>query len=193
VIEYRPELKMAEREIERSEASRSLARLVNFPDFTARVEARQFNGENEIREYDAFLGVTLPIWFWKNRAVVKEASKSLAAAEAGYVSMKNMVLFEAQDALVRVQSKEKQLRRYQEEILPQAEQAFEEARKGYESNQTGFLDLLDAQRMLNMFEMDHYRTLADLEIARADLERAVGVPLDEQTVLTEELPHAKKK
>lgn len=193
IVSARPELKMAEREVERMKSARNLARLVNFPDFTARVEARQFNEEGSIREYDAFLGINLPIWFWKNRSVVKEASKSLKAAEAGYTSMKNIVFFEAQDALVRVQSKEKQLKRYKGEILPQAEQAFEEAKKGYESSQTGFLDLLDAQRMLNMFELDYYRTVAEFEIAHADLERAVGTPLDGETALTEEISHAKKK
>ncbi len=192
LIASRPELKMAQREIERMEAARSLARLSYLPDFTARVEARQFNGEGDIREYDTFLGITLPIWFWKNEATVKEATKSLEAAKEGYVSVQNIVVFEAQDAFVRVQSQEKQLKRYREEILLQAEQAFEEARKGYESGTSGFLDLLDAQRMLNMHELDYYRTLVDLEMAYADLERAVGTPLDGETLLTEEEPHVTK-
>lgn len=193
IIEHRPELKMAGHEVGRAKASASLARLSNFPDLTARIEARQFNGEGSIREYDAFLGINLPIWFWKNASKVKEASKSLDSAEAGYLSMKNMVFFESQDALVRIQSKEKQLKRYHDEILPQAKEAFEEASKGYESGQAGFLDLLDAQRMLNMFELETYRTLIDLEMAHTDLERAVGIPLDGQTILMEENSHAKKK
>lgn len=193
LIASRPELKMAEYEIDRMKATRRLARLSNFPDFTARVEARQFQGEGSIREYDAFLGINLPIWFWKNASTVKEASKSLEAAKESYTSLKNMVLFEAQDALVRLQSKERQLKRYQEEILPQAEEAFEEARKGYESAQTSFLDLLDAQRMLNMFELEYYRTLVELEMAYADLERAIGTPLEEEVVLSEETSDAKKK
>ena len=56
-----------------------------------------------------------------------------------------------------------------------------------------FLDLLDAQRMLNMFEMDYTRTVADFEIAYADLERAIGTPLDGEIIFPEEKVDAKKK
>lgn len=193
LMENRPELKMAEIEIDKMKSEKSLAKLSYAPDFLAKVEARQFNGESDIREYDAFLGITLPIWFWKNSAAVREASESLTASKEAYTSLKNMILFEAQDAWARLQAKEQQAKRYKEEILPQAEEAFEEARKGYESGTSMFLDLLDAQRMLNMFEMDYTRTVAEYEIARADLERSVGTPLDDEIIFPEEKIDAKKK
>jgi len=50
--------------------------------------------------------------------------------------------------------------------------------KGYESQKTDFLALLDSERMLLEFKLDHYKAILELRIALADLERAVGVDID---------------
>ena len=63
--------------------------------------------------------------------------------------------------------------------MPQAQAALETARRGYETDSLSFLDLLDSERTLREFQMDYFESLANLEIALADLERAVGVDLSE--------------
>jgi outer membrane protein TolC len=62
-------------------------------------------------------------------------------------------------------------------LVPQSTQALDVARVGYQSDRGDFLDIIDNQRMLAEARLAYYAALADLEAARADLERAVGAPI----------------
>ena len=46
--------------------------------------------------------------------------------------------------------------------------------KGYESGRADLLTVLDSQRMLTDFKLDHYRAILELRIALADLEKTAG-------------------
>src|SRR3989338_4516329 len=61
-LKKKPELKAFEKALERARASSALAQTDWLPDITGRIEARQFKGEDSIREYDNFIGVTVPVW-----------------------------------------------------------------------------------------------------------------------------------
>ena len=177
-LEHKPELKAMEYGIKRAESSLALARLEYMPDFTTRVEARQFDGEGGIREYDVFLGVNIPIWFWtKQKYQVKEAKNNLEEAKALYQTMKNNVLFEMQDALVRVESSQRLAKLYTTGVLPQAQQALEASQIGYQTGKVDFLSLLDAVRTFKDFQLEYYESVVKFEVAFAELEKAVGMPL----------------
>jgi outer membrane protein TolC len=177
-LEHRPELKAMEYGIKRAESSLTLARLEYMPDFTTRVEARQFDGEGGIREYDVFLGVNIPIWFWtKQKYQVKEAKNNLEEAKALYQTMKNNVLFEMQDALVRVESSQRLSKLYTTGVLPQAQQALEASQIGYQTGKVDFLNLIDSVRTFKDFQLEYYESIVKFEVAFAELEKAVGMPL----------------
>ncbi len=178
-LSHRPDLLAAESELHKSKSSASLAKLGYLPDFFTRVEARQYDGESRIREYDTFLGVTLPVWFWgKQRAEVKEKEAMVSESEGAMTATKNRVLFEAKEAFVRAEAKERLVRLYQTAVLPQSEEALRASRTGYETNRVDFLNLLDTDRTLRDFELEYYKAVADYHVALADLERAVGAPLE---------------
>jgi len=177
-LSNRPDLLAGEIEIQKQKSSTTLAKMGYLPDFFTRVEARQFDGESRIREYDTFLGVNLPIWFWgKQRAEVKEKQAMVSEAEGAYTTMKNRVFFEVKESLVRVETKERLVQLYQTAVLPQAEEALHASQVGYETGKVDFLNLLDADRSLREFELEYYQAVSDYHIALADLERAVGVSL----------------
>ena len=177
-LEHRPELKAMEYSIKRAESSLALARLEYMPDFTTRIEARQFDGEGGIREYDVFLGVNVPIWFWtKQKYQVKEAKDNLEEAKALYQTMKNNVLFEVQDALVRVESTQRLSKLYTTGVLPQAQQALESSQIGYQTGKVDFLSLLDSVRTFKDFQLEYYESIVKFEMAFAELEKAVGMTL----------------
>ncbi len=60
----------------------------------------------------------------------------------------------------------------------QAEQTLQTTLAAYQTNQTEFLMLLDAYRMLLMARLDYHMAVMKLMTARADLELAVGTDLD---------------
>ncbi len=49
----------------------------------------------------------------------------------------------------------------------------------YENNRTEFLDLLDSQMMVIDLDLAYLQARADFEARLADLEFAVGVPIDQ--------------
>lgn len=178
-LEKNPDLLEFQAAVKKQESSLRLARFEYLPDFMVRSENRQFKGEG-LREYDAFLGVTIPLWgFKKQRNQVKEAKALLEEARANYQQMKNSALFEVQDALVRVESNQRLVALYETSVLPQAQQSLKSAVAGYESDRNDFLSLIDAQRNLKTFQLEYYDSVVKLEQSFADLERAVGTNLEE--------------
>ncbi len=173
-----PDLLEVQASVKRQEASLRLARFEYLPDFMVRSENRQIKGEG-FQEYDAFLGVTIPLWgFKKQRNQVKEAKALLEESHANFQQMKNAVLFEVQDALVRVESNQRLVALYETSVLPQARQSLKSAVAGYESDRNDFLSLIDAQRNLKTFQLEYYDSVVKLEQSFADLERAVGTDLE---------------
>lgn len=176
-----PELLEMQASVKRQESSLRLSKLEYLPDLKVRSEAMQIKGEG-LQRYDAFLGVTIPLWgFKKQRNQVKESRAFLEEAKANYESMKNAVLFEVQDALVRVESNQRLVALYETSVLPQAQQSLKSAVAGYESDRNDFLSLIDAQRNLKTFQLEYYDSVVKLEQSFADLERAVGTDLEEIT------------
>lgn len=175
-VRVRPELKALEWGIKRAKTSRYLAMTSWLPDITGRIEARQFSGEDSIREYDTFLGLTVPVWSilkgvgggWKG------AGRDVQAAEATYAEIKNEVLLAIHEASSKVHVAAHALTVYEQSILPQAKQQVEVALTSYEGGRADILTLIDAQRTLRDAEMAYYTFAADYEVGWADLRRTVG-------------------
>jgi cobalt-zinc-cadmium efflux system outer membrane protein len=123
--------------------------------------------------------VTIPLWFFQKQSFgVKEMKSDLAMVKAEYKGKENSVLFEVNDAYARAAANKKLIELYETSFIPQAQEAVSVAIKGYEAEKSDFLAVLDSQRMLTGFKLDHYRSILDLRIALADLERAIGTDVD---------------
>lgn len=175
VLANAPDLKAAQRELEKRGASVAAARSDYVPDLMLQYRRRQM--VNEPDSQDAMLGFSLPVWFWKQNAMVKEAKADRRMAEADYASMKNIMLFNAKDFYVKVKTTQQLIELYRTTVLPQAEQALKVAMGGYQSQKVSFLELLDAARSLLQFRLEYYQYLADHERYFAGLERVVGMSL----------------
>jgi outer membrane protein TolC len=82
-----------------------------------------------------------------------------------------------QEAHIRLESAAERAALLRTSVVPQSAQALDVSRVGYQADRGDFLDIVDNQRMVAEARLGYYRALADLEQARADLERAVGMPL----------------
>jgi outer membrane protein TolC len=134
---------------------------------------------DEDHEWAGMLGVTVPLWFIQKQAFgVKEMKSELEMLKAEYKMKENMVLFDVRDSFARVEANKKIIELYETAFIPQAIETVNATMKGYESGRTDFLTLLDSQRMLIEFKLDHYRAILDFRVALADLERTVGVDID---------------
>ncbi|MEI6831347.1 MAG: TolC family protein [Candidatus Omnitrophota bacterium] len=172
--ENRPELKSFQEMVRKTEIDYSLAKQEYLPDFMIKYKREERNGKPG--SWAGMIGVTIPLWFWeKQDSFVKEAHANVGVVKAEYQAEENLVLFEVSSSYARFDASKKLVKIYETGVLPQVQAALETARRGYETDTLSFLDLLDSVRTLREFQMEYIESLANLEIALADLERAVGV------------------
>lgn len=178
--ESRQELLAAGLNIERAKYERSLARLDYFPDFTFGVDYIEVGGGSTIQSNDgddAWMGkvaINVPIWFGKLNAQVKEKKARLESSKKNYENIENRVDYEVEDLYFKITAYKDIISLYKTALVPQAEQAFEAARIGYETARVDFLNWLDAERVLLQTRLAYYKAIVDYQKSIAYLERVVG-------------------
>ncbi len=178
-LDNNPELKAYRYAIDRGKAAYDLSLNEFLPDFTVRFKQMVNKGRAESGSWAGMVGVTIPLWFFEKQSFgVKEMKSDLAMVKAEYKGKENSVLFEVNDAYARAVANKKLVELYETAFIPQAQETVSVAIKGYESGKSDFLTVLDSQRMLINFKLDHYKAILDLRIALADLERIVGTDID---------------
>lgn len=168
----RPEIAGAREEIAMAEASRRLAKREFIPDFMLGVDY-EFGADDE-DWWELMAGVNLPIWIGKRRAMVREAEAMRESAEYRLQEETLRILREVETAAVRARAARERLERFDNAILPLAEQAFSASEAGYRTGRVDFLDYLDSERMLLEARKDYAMVIADLGMQMAALERAIG-------------------
>ncbi len=174
-----PELKAYRYAVERGKAAYDLSLNEFMPDFTVRFKQMVDKGRTQDGAWAGMVGVTIPLWFFEKQSFgVKEMKSDLAMVKSEYRGKENSVLFEVNDAYARAVANKKIIELYETAFIPQAQEAVNVTMKGYESGKSDFLTVLDSQRMLIDFKLEHYNAILGLRIALADLERTVGIDVD---------------
>jgi outer membrane protein TolC len=178
-LERQPELAMARADIARAEAATAVARSERKPDFFVRGGYMLMPGD--AGAFTASVGITWPNAPWSRKRVdlaIEQAELDARAARARYDAALNGLRLMVQEAYVRLESAAARAALLRTSIEPQSEQALDISRVGYQADRGGFLDIIDNQRLVIDARLGYYRALAEMEQARADLERAVGAPID---------------
>jgi outer membrane protein TolC len=185
----RPEAAAARARIEAAEARVELARKAYGPDLTAGLtyslvgRRDDFAGElnpPEDNGQDVFgvsAAVSLPIWRRRLAAGVEEASQTRLAAEQSLRSTIAAIRAAVGDLAARIPLLREEVELFGSVMLPQAEEALDSALAGYSAGIHDALDLLDAERILLQVRVAEARARADLANAFAQLEGAVGRPI----------------
>jgi len=172
----RPELLIARKKIEAAEAKLSAARREWIPDPNLRVETSRYNDASQAAsEVMAGVSINLP-WFnrRKYKAAIEEAKEMKAAAEYELESARKETLGLVRDALQKAETFHHHVELFRDRILPLARQNITATRLSYETDKTGFLNLIDAQRTLQEVEAMYSNHLTDYLSALAELESVVG-------------------
>jgi outer membrane protein, heavy metal efflux system len=180
-LETRPELKSMHYSIAMNKFELSASKREYFPDLMARVMYKDMAFTNN-DFWSVMIGISIPLAPWsggKYTAKVEENELNVRKAEDDYASMKNMTLFEVQNALVKVQTNGNLVALYKNTVIPQAEQTLESTVSAYQTGKTEFLMLIDAYRMVLMSNLDYYMAVMNSMASQADLEQAVGLDLKE--------------
>ncbi|MBI4487748.1 MAG: TolC family protein [Deltaproteobacteria bacterium] len=178
----RPELRGAERGIERAERMYELAdRNRKFPDFMLGWDYWWMpTDEMTKNRYGAMVNITIPFSPWtlgKRNYEVEETLAESRVAKAEWDAVRNMTLREIGESWAKVQAGQRSEELYREGILSQADLSFRAAMTAYQTGRAEFVNLLEAQRALREARMGYYRAMVGLVQSMADLERAVGKDL----------------
>jgi len=195
--EHRPELQAGVSQIEKSDAVHELAKKDYYPDLTIGANYIEVDkgplpvNDNGQDAFNVMFSINVPIWQSKLSAQVNSALEMMKAQKSRYDNMLNRTLFEVEDGYFKIQTARDTLNLYEKVLIPQAEQSLKSAEAGYMTGIVGFLDLLDAQRVLLKIEHAYWRTYTDYLKQVADMERSVGADLAKD--LPEDLPQGAKE
>ena len=178
----RPEIKAAALDVQRNEQSHALAQRQYYPDFN--IAFQRFQNYQANDGFGAYVAMSIPFAFWtkpKYDAGVQEAAAAVAVARAQQQTVENMTRFQINDLLAKLRATDQVATLYRTTILPQGEQSLESARVGYRAGKAGVLDLIDAQRAWQGFQLEYFKALVDRQQRLAELEQVVGITLDRQS------------
>lgn len=180
-LQSRPDLLQAQVAVDKSHKEQALAGKTYTPDFTLSAGYMLNPRGSEFRNnYMVEGSINLP-WLnhRKHDAEIAESAAKVNAQDAELAAMRNTAFGQIQEALVEAQAAQKLADIYRRSLRPQAEATLHSTVIAYENNQTGFLDLLDSQMTVIDLDLAYFQALGDFEARLADLELAVGAPIDQ--------------
>ncbi|MEO0377413.1 MAG: TolC family protein [Cyanobacteria bacterium P01_A01_bin.17] len=174
-----PELILLRQGITTLEEQVKLSRLDRYPDFTVGLNYIQVGNEGTAPDagrdpWALTFAVNVPIWESKNRAAISE---SLANKRAHEQSIRERVLLleaELRALVSKSADSERRAQRYEQSLIPLAQQALENSQSAYESSQVSVLELIDSERALLDLNLTYWRAVASALQADAAIHALVG-------------------
>ena len=153
-------------------SSLDLARSQAVPDPTFGLGIRRFN-ENDSTALVAGVSFPLPV-FNRNQGGIAEAKANMIKADAENHAAGLALRQTAIQAWESFAASLVEAKRYQSEIIPSARKAYKQADDGYSRGAFGFLDLLDAQRVLYEVQEARLDSLLSVYKAKAQTDFLMG-------------------
>lgn len=188
LADLNPELKAADSMIAAATHQEELAHRSFLPDFMLGANWMVMPGmEGKGNESDVGImaGITVPVWWGKYRAEIREAGAMTRAAVNERDDRRNMLKAELSMAIFKFRDAERRIALFTTSLIPKAAQALEVAKQEFASGKTDFMTLIDAQRTLLEFRRMAERAAVDREIALGEIgccigKYNVGVELDDK-------------
>jgi outer membrane protein, heavy metal efflux system len=179
-VASRPDLAQAQDALEKSRRQQALAGKSYAPDFTVSAGYMLMpGGSNTRNNYMVEGSINLP---WLNRrkhdAEISEARAQVSEQDAEVAALRNSAFGQIQEALAQARSAKRLADLYTTLLQPQAEATLRSTVIAYENDRTDFLNLLDSQMTVVDIDLAYFQAMADFETRFADLEFAVGAPID---------------
>jgi cobalt-zinc-cadmium efflux system outer membrane protein len=167
-----PQIIKAKIEVEKRVAMADVERSKQIPDVTLSLGAKR---EQLTGRQQPMIGVSIPIsLFDRNQGNVQESISRLDKAKDELQSTQIHVRNELMQAHQRLRFAIDEAQLSKSDVVPNAQNAFELALKGFEFGKFNFLDVLDAQRSLLAAKAQYLRSCGDAHLAAADIQRLLN-------------------
>lgn len=172
------ELAVFDRRLEQQRARVALAKAMQRPDVTPEGSITHGFADDAPFQtgWKAALAITLPI-FTTHKAGIALEEATLAQTQAERTAAESRIAAAVAAAIAIADAQRQQFIRYRDEILPQAIQVETMADDAYRLGQTGIAAYLQALQTTRDVRLRYLQAEADLQAALADLEQAIGAPV----------------
>lgn len=172
-----PGIKKAALELESSEISTRLAWMSLLPSFNV-AYLSQANAIGSGFHGFSF-GMSLPLWFmFDQKGQIQEADANNQYSNYELKNVKNNVIQKINAAYIDFINDEKQLKLYQNELIPQAEDIFRTAILSYQAGEITYLEFLQAKFTTINTRINSIKSMFDYEEAIINLEESTGLNLE---------------
>jgi cobalt-zinc-cadmium efflux system outer membrane protein len=188
-LRTRPDVRLARLTEEVAEAGLRLVRAQSSPEVTAFTRYTVSRGAFDdtpvgtLRDKDRLLtfgvSVGIPV-FNKNQGAKAEAAAAISQARARREFLEAVVRSEVASAYARYEAASKALLTYEQGVIQRSQDNVRVMRAAYELGQFSITELLAEQRRLVDSQRDFTEALAEQYRALADLQSAVGAPVNQQ-------------
>jgi outer membrane protein, heavy metal efflux system len=178
----RPSVKIAEAETERFRALASLARKSWFPDISFGLysltlkerppyNANNYYGTTARNNWEFNLGVSIPVWFWRQqKGEIMAARSAERIAEISRQEVRRDLSASIRNAYETVKTAEAKAEKFRQSLLNDSEDALGTAQSLYQNGQMDVLNLLDVCRTCLETRSEYGSALCGYNTALADLE-----------------------
>ena len=183
-----PSLKVLDFMAAKEDFAIKLAEKNFFPDMTLGVDYIDTSSRSDMDPKDngkdpviAKLSINVPIWHQKYNAIGKEAKSRRRAFLRDRKEKENLLIADLEMALYQLRDADRKINLYGDTLLPKAEQNVKINLLAFTSEKVSFLDLIDSQRILLGFQLEHKRALADRAQKMAEIEMLTGGDIERKT------------
>ncbi len=179
-LRSRPDLRSLAAQEKSAHASTSLAREWWLPDLTVSLSRNLSRGGATSTETD--IGLGLPLYFWQHhKGQIAEAKHYERELQASNKDLVAQVQEDVQTSYATAVTAMQQAQYIRGELLPEARKAYHIATVSYGLGGSSVLEVLDAERALIDAESQYAESLGAANDAMAQLQLAVGAPLNTAT------------
>jgi outer membrane protein, heavy metal efflux system len=172
-LERRPALVAGTERVAAAAATLAGARRELFPDLRVGVAYQSRPAYDDM--ISLMVGISLPIFAGRRQLPMRRqmaAMRDMAAAEL--LSVRNETIARVVEMRARAERDRNLTRLYRSSILPQARGAVQAALASYRVGRVSFMQLVDNQMIVNQYEIETIRLLADYQQALSELTALTG-------------------
>lgn len=162
------------------EAELSLARATKTPDVSVGAGVRRFEATGD-NAFVLSFSVPLPVAN-RNKGAIAESQARIAALpyerEAAFLDVRNRLF----DLYQQLQLARTEATALQAQLVPQAREALEQTREGFNRGRFSYLEVAEAQRELLDLELSRIEAAASFHLLLLEIERLTNQPLALQSV-----------
>ncbi|HTK46578.1 MAG TPA: TolC family protein [Gemmatimonadaceae bacterium] len=177
-LRARPELAGLESARAGARATTSLAREFWLPDLVVGAQ-RDYGPEGSGALFSAGVALPLPLFYWQHsRGEIAESRHRERELSASYRDLQAQIAQDVRAAYASASTALRQAVYIRDALLPAAREAYRVASVSYGLGGSSALDVIEARRSLIDAQSQFAEALGGAHTSRADLELAVGRPLD---------------